>query len=500
MKALSLIFCTVTLFMSGCDHIFHHAHDQEEEHSKIRITAYNEDFEVFAEADPLVAGDSSNVLSHFSHLPSFKALDSGSVTLRLIAGGKVVSQTLEAPTRKGIFSFDIVPAASGKARIEFEIYTRAGKSLLEVSDITVYSDAADAAEAALMQEPSKTNTVVFTKEQSWKIDFATDYPIAEAFGPMIRTTARVMSAQGEEMVVAAKTSGMLVFNGGNVLEGIAVNAGQALFTVTGSGMADNNSVVRYYEAQNNYNKAKSNYERIRELAKDKIVSEKELIIAETEYKNAKILYETLSANFSSSGQTGVSPMSGFIKQLFVSNGQFVEAGQSILSITKNRTLMLRADVQQKYAPILALVTDATIRTMHNNHTYTLKELNGKILSYGKASNEDDFLLPVTLQIDNIRGFTSGGFVELCLKSTTGENVLTIPLSALIEEQGNYFVFVQIHPELFEKRLVKIGDSDGINVEMLGGLTRNDRIVTRGAILVKLAQSSAALDPHAGHVH
>lgn len=500
MKTIKFIVGIIAILLISCGQPADDKHGHEGETFKIRLTAYNQDFELFAEADPFVVGDSSNILSHFSHLPSFKALESGSVTVRLIVAGKEVSQKLEKPTRKGIFSFDLVPGTAGNGKVLFDIVTQAGASQLIVPSVTVYTDDHEANEAAEKLEPSKTNTVVFTKEQSWKIDFATAQPVNEPFGQVIKTTARVMSAQGEEMIVAAKTSGMVVFKGGNVLEGISVNAGQALFSVSGSGMADNNSAVRYFEAQNNFNKAKSNYDRIKELAKDKIVSEKELLNAETDYKNAKVMFETLSGNFSSYGQTGVSPMAGFIKQVFVANGQFVEAGQSIVSVTKNRTLMLRADVQQKYAPVLGSITDANIRTLHDNQAYTLKDLNGKVLSYGRSANEDNYLLPVTLQIDNIKGFTAGGFVELYLITTTNENALTIPISALIEEQGNFFVFVQIHPELFEKRVVTIGASDGIRTELLSGVTRNERIVTRGSILVKLAQASGALDPHAGHVH
>ncbi len=60
--------------------------------------------------------------------------------------------------------------------------------------------------------------------------------------------------------------------------------------------------------------------------------------------------------------------------------------------------------------------------------------------------------------------------------------------------------MQVTPELFEKREVKTGITDGIKTEILSGLSTHERIVTKGAFLVKLAQSSGALDPHAGHVH
>ena len=95
---------------------------------------------------------------------------------------------------------------------------------------------------------------------------------------------------------------------------------------------------------------------------------------------------------------------------------------------------------------------------------------------------------------------SGSFAEVFLKAETSKQALTIPTSAILEEQGSFSVLVQINPELFEKREVKVGATDGLRTEILSGISVSERVVTKGAILVKLAQASGALDPHAGHVH
>jgi RND family efflux transporter MFP subunit len=501
MKNIFFQFLLLGIFLCGCGN---HVHEDSDSHGgespKLKITAYTTDFELFAEADPFVVGDSSNVLSHFTHLPSFKALDSGSVTIRLIIGDKEVKQCLDNPTRKGIFSFDLVPATEGTGQIIFDIKCGSTVSQLIVPSVTVFKDRSLAEAEAEKLSPSKTNTIVFTKEQSWKVSFETALPEYEPFGQVIKTTAKISSAQGDVVIVAAKTSGMVLFSSTNVLEGISVNSGQSLFTITGSGLLDNNSTIRYVEAQNNFNKAKANYERQKELATDKIVSEKDLLSAKTEFENAKVVYETISNNFSVSGQSVICPKSGYIKQLYVSNGQFVEAGQPLVSVTNNKSLMLQADVQSKFASVLGSISSANIRTLHDNKTYTLEELNGKVLSYGISTNDDNYLIPVSLQIDNVGSFVSGGFVELYLKTLSTVKAITVPVTGLLEEQGNFFVLVQVNPELFEKREVEIGVSDGIRTEILRGITKDERIVTKGAILVKLAQASNALDPHAGHVH
>ena len=53
---------------------------------------------------------------------------------------------------------------------------------------------------------------------------------------------------------------------------------------------------------------------------------------------------------------------------------------------------------------------------------------------------------------------------------------------------------------FEKREVKIGNSDGKYTQILSGVHKGEKIVSRGAVSLKLSQAAGALDPHAGHVH
>ena len=86
------------------------------------------------------------------------------------------------------------------------------------------------------------------------------------------------------------------------------------------------------------------------------------------------------------------------------------------------------------------------------------------------------------------------------KTQTSTQTVTVPNEAIIEEMGNYFVYVQLTPELFEKRPVKTGVTDGFRIAVAEGITAGDRVVSKGAIMVKLAQASGVLDAHAGRVH
>lgn len=501
MKSYFYLIVAFALLVAGCNTSNkNNSHQEVYGETKLPLTNYNNDFELYAEIDPFVVGKTASLIAHFTHLSDFKALKEGSVTARLAVNGVEIQHNLEKPTAKGIYIFHLKPENEGVGSLTFDVVTDQGNSQLIISEVEVFTDE----KKAILSTNEKINfpstATSFSKEQSWKMDFATDHPKVEAFGQVIKTTAQVLSAPNDEAVVSANSNGVVLFSPDHMLEGMEVSKEQLLYSISSSGLANSNASIQFLEAQNNYVKSKSDYERMSELVKDKIVSERDLLNAKNQYNNAKAVYDNYSKNFTASGQKIVSPMDGYIQQVLVQNGQYVEAGQAIVIVSQNKTLMLRAEVQQKYASILSALNSATIRSMHGTQTYTLEELNGKILSFGRSAGHDNYLLPISLQIENNGLFVPGALVEVYLKTMTNAQALTIPNSALIEEQGNYFVFVQIHPELFEKREVKVGATDGLRTEIIKGVEPQNRIVTIGAIMVKLAEASGDLDAHSGHMH
>jgi len=503
-KMKTLYYLIFSLFIvSSCQNKSQHTtdeHDEHEEEVSLKFTDYNSDYELFAEASPMVTGEVSEILAHFTKLADFSALREGTVTASLIIGNKTIHQKLEKPTHPGIYIFQLKPEVAGKGKLTFDIETKDGKYSFAINGIEAFADEHEAIHEADEAIEAHANAITFTKEQSWKIDFATGMPKLEPFGEVIKTTARVQSVQSEELILTAKASGIVQFKTNGLTEGAEISKGKILFTISAESFADNNMNVRYSEAKTNFERAESDYNRKSELIKDQLVSQKELINSKAEYENAKAVFENLKKNFSKGGQNVISAKSGFAKHIYVTNGEYVEAGQPLVTIAENKNLYLKAEVQQKYASALPFIKTATIRSLNNNVVFSLEELNGKVVSFSKNVSDESYLIPVTLQVENRAEILPGSFMEVFLKTESKTDALTVPITALVEEQGSFKVFVQIDPETFEKREIKIGKSDGIKTEVLSGLNPNERIVTRGGILVKLAAVSNSLDPHAGHVH
>ena len=500
MKKLLFYSGMLALLFSACGPdavIDDAAHDHED--VMLQLISYNQDFELYAEAAPFVLDQASSILAHFTYLDDFSPLESGSISLSLIVGSKGVRQTIESPLRKGIFSFNITPLATGVGELIFDIKTERGESRVIVSNIEVYADSHDAIHEAEQHTITDPNGIIFTKEQSWKIDFSTVELRKEDFGQVIKTGALIQASQNDKVNIVSRTAGIVMFSE-NIFEGTAVSAGTELIKISGAGMAGDNSHVRFVEARNNYEETKANYERMKTLAEDKIVPESELLEAKSDYETSKVIYENLKENFEDGEQIVKSPVNGFVNHIYVSNGEYVGAGQPLFDVAKNKKLVLMADVQQKYAEALQHIITANIRSIQDQQTYTLEELNGTLSSYGRSVNQDNYLIPVRFEIDNVKSFVPGSFVELYIILQSEKSSITVPNTALLEEQGKYFVLVQLTPELFAKKEVTPAATDGLKTVIEKGLKEGERVVAKGAILVKLSQASGALDPHAGHVH
>ena len=476
----------------------HQGHNHDE---SLQITSYSDNYELYIEATPLATGHDCDLRVRITRLSDFKPLAGASVKATLEIGETLTEAGEFKMTAPGIYFAGMKPAVAGGGRLRFDITSDGVSQTAYATGIRVLKDLHKAQHyAADMAVEPGSNDVVFPKEQSWKVDFATEEAHEGPFGEVIKATAQILPAQGDEAVVAARAGGIVTFPKGILAEGVAVRAGQELFSISSDGMLDNNLGVRYNEAASEYRRTKADYERKRELANDKIVSESELQRAEADYKAAEARYDNLRRNFSGGKYSVKSPIGGFVREVRVRSGEFAEAGQAVVVVSRNRDLMVRAEVAPKYYPSLSKISTANFRIPGSGHTYTLKELGGRVVSYGRSTDAANPQIPVLFSVANKGDLLPGSFIEVYIHTDSDKEVVNVPNGALVEEMGSYFVFVQVTPEIFEKRAVTKGVTDGLRTEIASGLAGGERVVSRGAIFVKLAQGSATLDPHAGHVH
>ena len=107
-------------------------------------------------------------------------------------------------------------------------------------------------------------------------------------------------------------------------------------------------------------------------------------------------------------------------------------------------------------------------------------------------------MPVSFSFDNDGTVVPGSAVEVYLLGTSSRQAITVPRSAISEQQGDYFVYERLDEDCYRKVPVVLGEDDGDRVEIKSGLQPGTDVVTGGVTTVKLAGASGAVP--AGHSH
>lgn len=344
-------------------------------------------------------------------------------------------------------------------------------------------------------EAKYSDEIIFTKAQAAKTTFEVQEIQPTSFNQIVKTTGQILPAPGDEAIVAATSNGIVSFTSHQLTEGATVKKGQTLFQISSKNIPEGDYFTK---VKATYETAKANFDRAESLVKDKIISQKEFQNTNLEYKNAKAAYDAIAGNRTAKGVGVNTPIAGHVKNILVKEGEYISVGQPLATISQNQRLVLRAEVSEKYYNALKTVNNANFKTPYDNKVYALSDLNGRLLSFGKASNDKSFYIPVSFEFDNKGEVVPGSFVEVYLISSPIENVLAIPVSALTNELGLFYVYVQMDDEGYRKQEVSLGANNGKEVQVLKGLQMGDRVVTQGAYQVKMASASGAI-PH-GHSH
>ena len=340
-----------------------------------------------------------------------------------------------------------------------------------------------------------SDEIIFPKAQAAKTTFEVREIQPASFNQVVKTTGQVLAAPGDEAVIVATSNGVVSFSSNKLTEGTKVQKGQSLFQISSKDIAEGDY---YTKVKATYEAAKASYDRAEALVKDKIISQKEFESTKLEFENAKTAYNAVSNNKTAKGVSVNAPINGHMKNILVKEGEYITVGQPLATVSQNQRLVLRAEVSQRYYNAMQSVKSANFKTPYDNKVYSLEDLNGRLLSFGKTSNENSFFIPVSFEFDNKGEVIPGSFVEVYLISAPIENTLSIPVSALTNEMGIYYVYVQIDEEGYRKQEVALGANNGKEVQIIKGLHPGDRVVTKGAYQVKMASASGAI-PH-GHSH
>lgn len=347
-------------------------------------------------------------------------------------------------------------------------------------------------------EEHEENVIVLTDEQAKAAGLEVSAIVKADFQESIRVSGQVMGAQGDEAVIVAKSRGILTFIKDHMSEGMPVKSGEVIAGISGDDVVGGDPVAAAIADRDAKAAA---YERARRLIADTIISKKEYDRIESEYIQAKIAASSASSS-RKGGATVASPLTGFVKNVVANEGEYVEMGQVIATVTRSCNLQLRAEVPEKYFSVMNNFVDANFVMSYDAKTvYKVSELNGHLASLGTTLTEGTSSIPITFEFDNRGNVIPGSFADIWLLGRSRPDVIAVPTKALTEEQGVYYIYVQLdHPHEFEKREVTLGMHNGTHTEILSGLKSGEKVVVNGVYQVKLAAASGSIPEAHSHEH
>lgn len=340
-----------------------------------------------------------------------------------------------------------------------------------------------------------TDEIHFTRQQAEAVGLEVEHVTPGTFSHVIKTSGQIQPAQGDEVVIAATSNGIVSFTNPSITDGNPIGAGQSIVTISAKELLEGDPSTR---AKIEFETAQKEFQRAELLVKDQIISTKEFEQARLRYETAKTAYNAQASNMTANGVRVTSPINGYIKNRMVAQGEYVSVGQPIAIVSQNKRLQLKAEVSENYFSSLRNISSANFKMAYDKAVYKLSDMNGRLLSFGKAADGQSFFIPVTFEFDNVGDIIPGSFAEVYLLSTPQENIISIPVSALTEEQGLYFVYLQLDEEGYKKQEVTIGQNNGERIQILSGLASGNKVVTQGVYQVKLAAISSVMPE--GHTH
>lgn len=340
----------------------------------------------------------------------------------------------------------------------------------------------------------KAGEIVFSPEKAAVVGLETEKIEMMPFEEALKVSGQIQTPANKVQSVVAAMSGVIEMQRA-LNEGTAVRRGEVLAHISVAGMAEADPVET---ARIQYETARKEYERAQSLTGNQIVSAQEMEQITLRYQTAKTQYEALHGKKAADGCIEVKAMlDGYVSGLYFDNGDYVEAGQALLAVSQTNELLLQVSVPERYWNRLGSVRSANFVPAYSSETYRLADMNGRLLSVGRVATGQTGYMPVVFGFANKAGLVSGAYADVYLLLSDRQQALSVPLSAVTEEQGLYYIYVRLDEDCYMKREVTLGQSNGERVLVRSGLRSGETVVTKAALQVKLAGSATVIP---GHTH
>jgi RND family efflux transporter MFP subunit len=175
-----------------------------------------------------------------------------------------------------------------------------------------------------------------------------------------------------------------------------------------------------------------------------------------------------------------STVSGIVTERKVTQGQYVNAGEVLLTVTDLTTIWVKADVYQPDLPSVRTGQPVEI----TSDSLPGITLHGRVGFLDTSINPQTRTASARIQVPNpSMRLRPGMFVQVKFAAPAGYDVLAIPRSAVLDTGMRKIVYVAKGNGEFEGRQVQLGTPSSDYYAVLAGLKEGERIVSQGSFLI-----------------
>ncbi len=177
------------------------------------------------------------------------------------------------------------------------------------------------------------------------------------------------------------------------------------------------------------------------------------------------------------------PFAGSIESQGFAKNERLMRGDSLVVLANTKTLTVEANIRESDRSAVSLQPGTELSVM-------VPALDGRAFKatvryFGREVDAVTNSVPLVARIENTEGLLRPGmFIRVTLPIGKSQEALSIKPESVIYHENQQFVFIEMQAGSFKRVDVSTGRAADDWVEVTGGLSPGDLVVTNGAFLLK----------------
>lgn len=176
------------------------------------------------------------------------------------------------------------------------------------------------------------------------------------------------------------------------------------------------------------------------------------------------------------------PLSGIITWRYADTGALIQAGTAsntqsmpLVKLAQSDILRLRLPVPESAVPFIHIGSPVQVQVKAVGRTFA-----GKVVRFTRSVSFDTRTMETEVDVENADlSLTPGMYAGATIELQHKENVLTVPIQALVQGENERYVLVLDNQGRVQKQPVEVGEQTSNRVEILRGLSEKERVIRGG---------------------